>query len=317
MLDCSKRIAPNHTCRPSTLAIVIGAVALSLCQSAAPVVAWQPNSKSVAAGEKHLDLESSRLTESSGLAFSGVDQDYLWTHNDSGGKPRLYAFDEKGQPGGHVTLDGINANDWEDMASFTDGVPRLLVADVGDNQRSRRSVSIYLFDEPSPKKKLDLKSFQQLVVRYTSGPRDCESVAVDLVGRRILLLSKSIVLATIHEIPLPARTVISANDGAGAGITRMDVTARQVARLALPMATGMDVCPVTGDIWITSYLHAFRFPVSKDSRKPMNLQQVFSQIPQRIDLPKLRQVEAIAVDDQARVWVTSEGRPTKLQRVVR
>lgn len=301
---------------PSRSMMPIAVFSLLVCQTFSTAFAWQPKSKSVASGEKYLELDSKKVTESSGLAFSGVDKDFLWTHNDSGGKPRLYAFDEKGKPDGQVTLEGIKANDWEDMASYTDGVPRLLVADVGDNQSRRKTVSIYLFDEPSPKKKRDLKSFQHLVVRYEGGPRNCESVAIDLVGRRILLLSKSIVFATVHEIPLPRKTSTASSDEGKDGIARLEVTAKLVAQLALPMATGMDVCPVTGDIWVCSYLHAFRFPALNDSTKPMDLRKVFSQIPQQIDMPKLKQVEAIAVDDKGRVWVTSEGRPTKLQRVV-
>lgn len=321
VLNRLKRKAQTRSSSRRLKVLLTVGLATLFCFTTGNATAWQPSSKSVVSGEKYLKLDSKKVTESSGLAFSGVNEDCVWTHNDSGGKPRLYAFGKKGKASGHVTLEGIKANDWEDMASYVDVVPRLLVADVGDNQTRRDTVSIYLFDEPNPKKKTELGSFQQLIVRYADGPRNCESVAVDLSGRRILLLSKSILFATVHEIPLPARNELSAAVDASGGVVRMNVTAKPVARLALPMATGMDVCPVTGDIWVCSYLHAFRFPAGQDESQelrntPMDARKVFSQLPQQVDLPKLRQVEAIAVDEQARVWVTSEGGPTLLQRVV-
>ena len=79
-------------------------------------------------------LAEDELTESSGLAFSRRKQNRLWTHNDSGGKPRLYAFDTDGRKTGQVDL-AAGMVDWEDIAAFSDeGVPRLLVADSGDNR---------------------------------------------------------------------------------------------------------------------------------------------------------------------------------------
>ena len=87
-------------------------------------------------------LSESSVTESSGLAASWRTVNHFWTHNDSGGQPRLFAFDSQGQATGKVELQGVKASHWEDMASYVDnGIPRLLVADCGDNQRRLNTIT--------------------------------------------------------------------------------------------------------------------------------------------------------------------------------
>ena len=44
--------------------------------------------------------------------------DILWTHDDSGGAPILYAVDTTGRKRGALYLKGASCEDWEDVASF-------------------------------------------------------------------------------------------------------------------------------------------------------------------------------------------------------
>lgn len=281
-------------------------------------IAWQPGSRAVRKGTIPLELGGDQLRESSGLAFSHVKKDCVWSHNDSGGKPRLYAFNQKGKCCGHVELKGVRATDWEDMASFDDGGPRLLVADVGDNDCHRQSVSLYLFDEPDPHKKTRKRTFQHIRVTYPSGPANCESVTVDLEKRLILLLTKSPLGATLHAVDLPpanftnAKPDVDGSDSANS-ITLIESEAEPIGVIAIPMATGMDLCPITGDLWITSYFQAYRYPVT--ANRPQMWTERIRGVPQAVSLPQLRQVEALAVDEMGRIWVTSEGNPTKMQRL--
>ncbi|MEM9334952.1 MAG: hypothetical protein AAGA33_08875, partial [Pseudomonadota bacterium] len=79
-------------------------------------------------------IEQDKLVEASGLARSQIHPGVLWAMNDSGGKPRLYAFDASGAHRGRLTVDPSKNRDWEDLASYThDDIPYLLVADIGDN----------------------------------------------------------------------------------------------------------------------------------------------------------------------------------------
>jgi hypothetical protein len=84
----------------------------------------------------HLD---DRLNESSGLAFAA---EKLWTHNDSGGQPELYAVDpETGSITQTIFLEGAKNNDWEDLAADSH---YLYIADTGNNvDGARTDLMIY------------------------------------------------------------------------------------------------------------------------------------------------------------------------------
>lgn len=147
--------------------------------------------------------------EASGLAASRRAPDLLWTHNDSGGEPVLYAVGTDGKFRGSLRLRGARNEDWEDVASFTlDGTAWLLVGDVGDNGARRPYVELHLVAEPPP---ADLRPDRELIVtpawtrrvRFPDGPRDCESVAVDPAERAIYLLSKRDNPPRLYRLPLP------------------------------------------------------------------------------------------------------------------
>ena len=80
------------------------------------------------------------VKETSGLFFHNGR---LWTHNDSGGKPILYALDtvtfEVVQK---VTLANAKNKDWEDVC--TDG-KTVFVGDFGNNKGNRKTMKIYFF----------------------------------------------------------------------------------------------------------------------------------------------------------------------------
>jgi hypothetical protein len=79
-----------------------------------------------------------RLIESSGVAVSHAYPGVLWTHNDSGDGPYLYATDLRGTDRGALLVPGAQAIDWEDM-SLGPCPPRvnadtcIYLADTGDN----------------------------------------------------------------------------------------------------------------------------------------------------------------------------------------
>ena len=251
-------------------------------------------------------LDERRLDESSGLAVSTRQKGHYWTHNDSGDKACLYAFDCDGELTGRVKLKAIDANDWEDCCSFLqDGKSRLLIADCGDNKRDREKIKLLLFDEPDPRQSAVLKQVCTITVRYPDGPRDCEAVAVDSVRQQIVLLTKSYLpQAGVYVVPLPSRS----NDG-----TDSTVTAKKLTNLALPLVTAADIDQITGDLWVTNYLQVFCFSASK---RGMPLVQQLKQLPTVRDLPRWKQVEAVAVDEDQNVWVTSEGSPAPLGRLI-
>ena len=80
------------------------------------------------------------VNETSGLFFHNGR---LWTHNDSGGKPILYAIDTVNfEVVQRITLNHVKCKDWEDVS--TDGTT-VFVGDIGNNKGSRKNLRIYMF----------------------------------------------------------------------------------------------------------------------------------------------------------------------------
>jgi hypothetical protein len=244
-------------------------------------------------------LAEPMLTESSGLAVSRRSSRRYWSHNDSGGKPELFAFDSAGRKTGRCRLMDAKAVDWEDMACFRqDGVSRILVADCGDNLCKRGSITLYLLDEPHPDRLTTTRQYQTLCVTYPDGPQDCEAVAVDAVRGQIILIAKTALpLAGIYTTPLPPREKAQATQP-------LELSASRIGTLPLPMASAMDLDPNSGDVWIVNYFHGFCFPCRD---RTGSLAEQLSGMPRGVALPKWKQIEAVAVDDEHGVWLTSEG----------
>ena len=77
-------------------------------------------------------IGSEDLIEASGIAAGIANVGVLWSHNDSGDGPILYAMDETGADLGTFRLDGAPDGDWEDLAIGLDddGVPVLFAGDI-------------------------------------------------------------------------------------------------------------------------------------------------------------------------------------------
>ncbi|MGH7537818.1 MAG: hypothetical protein ACREMF_04225 [Gemmatimonadales bacterium] len=143
-------------------------------------------------------FQSPRVTESSGVAVSRTHSGLLWTLNDSGDGPFLYATDARGRDRGMLRVAGAEAVDWEDLALGP--CPRqrgdcLYIGDTGNNELRRGSVRIYAVPEPDPPgTALDTgrvtKTALVLTVRYRSGPDDVEALYVSPRDSAVYLVSK-------------------------------------------------------------------------------------------------------------------------------
>ncbi len=300
-------------CNKFTTAIV----AFSLTYSVA-VTAQQPSRKLI---KDAVELTGTdELTESSGLAFSTRDPNCIWTHNDSGHAPKLFAFDIRtGKLTGECRLAGATAMDWESLTSAGKDSRELIVADSGDNDARREFITLYRFDEPDPHRITELAAsdYQSLSMRFPGGPVDCEAVWYDASESSLMLLTKGrLPFAGAFRVPDELWQQSVAPDDARERSPAADapppiVTAIKIATLALPMATGADLDPVTGDIWVASYFQAFCFQRGTHA----NLHDQLTDVPIAVEMPRWRQIEGIAVDKKSQVWITTEGIPAKLGRL--
>lgn len=243
-------------------------------------------------------IQSSSVIEASGMAFSRLDPTCLWIHNDSGDEAVIYAINAtSGKQTARVELAGATAVDWEDMAIFTiEGQSKMLLADVGDNLSQRDSVTLYLLDEPDPRKDANISqtAYDPITIRYPDGPRNCEAVWADATREQIYLAEKA---------TLPWAGVYSLSWSKLSPDSNSPVELRREVSLAVPMITGADHDPHTGELWIINYWQAFRFKRNESETVASQL----SVVPTSIPLPRLKQIESVGVDAQSRIWVTSEG----------
>lgn len=136
------------------------------------------------------------ISESSGVAVSRQHAGVLWTHNDSGHGPHLYAVDITGQILATFEVAGAESVDWEDIA--VGQCPRaphrdcLYIGDIGDNRGVRERVVIYVIPEPdpaagSPDSMTPTARAGALAIRYTTGPDDAEALIVTPEGDAVIV----------------------------------------------------------------------------------------------------------------------------------
>ena len=245
-------------------------------------------------------LSDQRIVESSGLAAARRNPGLLWTHNDSGDGPVIYAIGPDGQTQGLIRVLDAEAIDWEDMAGFhLDGRDYLLIADVGDNHRRRKHCTLYLVPEPLA---TDTQATPAAIVRFTyeDGPRDCEAVAVDGTDGKIYLVEKKIAgEAGVYELELPRE--------AGALLT-----ARRIATVAIGAVTAMDISHDGRRAVLGTYGPAYEFYRGHDEDWP----RAFGRAPRRLPMPPRRQGESICYSaDGSAIYLTSEQSPSPLWKV--
>ncbi len=147
-------------------------------------------------------FQSPRLVESSGVAVSRTHPDVLWSHNDSGDGPYLYATDRRGADRGRLVVSGATAIDWEDMAlgpcpvaSKSAPTTCVYLADTGDNLERRLFVTLYAIPEPAPPEHAGdtlrtTRAAAVLQLRYPDGSHDVEAVYVSPRDTAVYLVSK-------------------------------------------------------------------------------------------------------------------------------
>jgi hypothetical protein len=136
------------------------------------------------------------LTESSGVAVSSTFPRALYTINDSGNPPEIFAFDSTGRPLGRWRVPGVRNRDWEALSRGPCPAGSCIyLGDIGDNAERKRSVVIYRVREPGQfavfrgVAETGPSSVDSLVLSYPDGPHDAEAMWVDGTGD-VNILSK-------------------------------------------------------------------------------------------------------------------------------
>lgn len=238
----------------------------------------------------------SAIGESSGVASASWAEDLIWTHNDSGDRPRFFAVGTDDCATRAVyDVAGAQAEDWEDM---TRSGTTLYFADIGDNRAQRDAITVYDVPEPPPGAPSGtVMPSATRVFTYPDGATDAESIFVDPTTGRLVLVTKSRQgLSGFYRAP-------AIGDG----------ELEKVGEFGFPtLTTGGDAR--SDRIAVRTYLGAHEW----DVRPGDSLAGALARPPATVVLPFTRQGEAIAyTTDGSGLIVTSEGEGGPVHRLER
>ena len=293
--------------------VALTLIAVSACSDAQQAPTGQvPDLAAVVIGR----LEDPNIREASGLARSQRQDDLFWIINDNGAKEWVHAVNPRGKRIGEFDLKKSDNVDWEDLASFSiDGTPYLLVADIGDNDAKYKTRTLYVVKEPVAAKNEKKKVAWQIDFKYPDGPRDAESVAVDIENQRALVLTKRNTPPVLYEVPLQ-----TADD--------KKVTAKWLGTIrSLPPPSRQDVefAPKTND-WhwqpvgmdisadnLAAVILTYRAVYYYTRQPGQDWFDALNTRPRRVSLGNFRNAEAIAFGNDTRmVVVTGENKHSRL-----
>ncbi|MGH3241346.1 MAG: hypothetical protein ACRDNL_13280 [Spirillospora sp.] len=278
--------------------VVHAGAALVLVGASGCVLA--PAAPAAAAGSARGDevaftIADPRITESSGLAASTRHPGIVYTHNDSGGVPKIYALDGRGRVKAVLTLSGAGARDWEGMALGKDGRgrPAIFVGDIGDNLGGAWPyVTVYRIPEPAELRSQTLRA-TAFRIKYSDGPRNAETLMINPRTNRLYIASK-LFGGRVYEAPAKLRT---------SGYNVM----RKVAD-APAMATDGAFSPDGRTCVVRSYFGARLYSVGADGRPGKSMGSV--------DVPLQSQGESLTYTaDGMSLLMGSEGKNQPVYRI--
>lgn len=266
------------------------------------------------------NIKDKAVTESSGLAVSRTTRNAFWTHNDSGGGPFIYSFDDTGASFGVFRVTGANARDWEDMASGP-GPQRdksyLYLGDIGDNNGVRSEVVVYRVLEPAltaatrkftKKQPGTTEPAEAIRLRYPDGKFDAEALLVHPTTGRIYIVTKVMIANPIvYEAAPPF--------AAGKTVTMTRLGEVRVPSLFGGVITGGSISPDGRHVALCDYFQGYELVLPAGST---NFNDIWKQRMVGFDLGKRKQGEAITyrLDGKA-LLATSEGKNAPLFQVIK
>lgn len=231
-------------------------------------------------GDVLLSFQDPAIVESSGLvARDGL----VVTVNDSGDSGRVFAVDRDGRTVG-VTTFGDSPVDVEALAPAGPG--EVWVGDIGDNGASRASVSVSRVPIGRGERTGGFPTYELV---YAGGPRDAETLLSDPRTGRLYVVSKEIFGGTLYAAPRVLREDRP---------NRLEPVAD-----AIPIATDGSFWPDGEHLVVRGYGRAvvYAWP---------SMRAVAD-----LALPDQDQGEGIAVDEDGRVLVSTEGQFTDVLEV--
>lgn len=247
-------------------------------------------------------LETKKLKEASGMAFSHRHAGVIYGHNDSGSSPRLYIFDTLGRDLGTIRVKDVYNRDWEDI-SVGPGPGQnqsyIYVGEIGDNRGQWRSVRILRIPEPDSLGGEQYIEPEVLKLRYPDGARDAETLMIDPVLRMIYIVTKRDSLSTLYQVSLDA-------------FDQNEAIMERVMELSFTMATGGDIAADGSEILIRNYFSVYYWKRHEGESIP----EALSRQPLLLPYKPEPQGEAIALHPNGRSYFTLSERRFRIEPVL-
>lgn len=259
-------------------------------------------------------LEDPNLAEASGLAVSSHDPGVLFTVEDAGGEPVVFALDVEGRTRAVVTVPGVENLDWEDVAvaPAEDGGPALWIADTGDayfsqtepDEPSRTEFTVIRIAEPVVEVGADSAPDQIMASNVVLYPiaypddRGHNAEAVLVLQTGIYLIDKSKELTTVWSAPFPL-------------YTDQPNLVQPVATLDMHDVTGATLSASGLTLAIRNYTDAYVWHLRADG-----IEATLAQPGTWVPLPSQRQGEGLAfAPDGTSLLLSSEGVHSRVLQV--
>ena len=287
----------------------LGAVLLGGCSTSAPLPVPDPaladagpvDPKACRACEAWADpedegfVESNELSELSGLAASRTTKGVLYTHNDSGDTARFFALGPTGALQAVLVLDGVKANDIEDIA--VGPCPEgscVFLGDIGDNDEKRKTISIYRVKEPSLTNATLTPSV--LVLTYPDGAHNAETLLVSPEGDLVIVTKTPTGRSGAYAL------------GRAEVASAREATLRRIGDVIVPkdgggLVTGGSFHPCEKRVVLRTYTALFEY------RFAGGLETLFASPPTLLPAGREPQGEAVTYSaDGTTIYTVSEGK---------
>lgn len=143
-------------------------------------------------------ISDPRVTAASGLARD-TGAGLYWTADDSGRQGRAYALTPAGKVEGTFEF-RVEPTDVEAVALQGE---RLYVADIGDQDRERREVTVFYFDGPRPNG--STVTYKSWDFRYDTGKHDAETLLVGATGQMLVVTKAA--EGAVYAAPKTPKTI--------------------------------------------------------------------------------------------------------------
>lgn len=259
------------------------------------------------------ELDFGILPEASGMTISRIRDNHFWFVNDAGNAAQLIGIDGNNMQHQKYRVNNARNHDWEDLAAFElNGESWILIADVGDNNAIRDHVRFYFVREPAmgANPRDALQALGPINFVYEDGPRDVESVAVDVARDAIYLLSKRTKPPVLYSLPL--RSTMHATQRLSAKRLGPVNTLPAPSQLELRLfpkygkyraqPTAMELSADGSAIALLTYGEAYCFAITPEQ----SWLDALNTEPMTIGMPYLAQPETIALDADGYAYISTE-----------